>query len=135
MLLLKVLQLHGYSKINNNTNIPKVMPVSKENSAIPEQVKQGFKRRITHLDNLMVVVCDFTNGPMTKPDPPHSHPHQQITYVAEGELFLFLDEKKRHLSQGDIFLVPSDQPHCIQTISGHVRLIDCFSPIREDFLK
>jgi len=111
------------------------MPVNKENSAIPEQVKEGFKRRITHLENLMVVVCDFTNGPMPIPDPPHSHPHQQITYVAEGELLLFLDEEKHHLTQGDIFLVPSDLPHCIQTISRHVRLIDCFSPIREDFLK
>ena len=111
------------------------MPVNKENLAISEKVKEGFERRITHLDNLMVVVCDFTNGPMPKPDPPHSHPHEQITYVAKGELFLFLEEKKHQLTPGDIFLVPSDLPHCIQTISGHVRLIDCFSPTREDFLK
>jgi quercetin dioxygenase-like cupin family protein len=111
------------------------MSVNKENLAIPEIVNEGFERRITHLDNLMVVVCDFTNGPMTKPDPPHSHPHEQISYVAEGELFLFLDEAKHHLTPGDVFLVPSHLPHCIQTISGHVRLIDCFSPIREDFIR
>jgi quercetin dioxygenase-like cupin family protein len=111
------------------------MPVSKENSVIPERVNEGFTRRITHLNNLMVVVCDFTNGPMLKPDPPHTHPHEQITYVAEGELFLYLNEEKHHLRPGDIFLVPGDMPHCIQTISGHVRLIDCFSPVREDFLK
>ena len=111
------------------------MPVNKEILNIPEKVKEGFRRRITHLDNLMVVVCDFTNGPAANPDPPHSHPHEQITYVAEGELFLFLGEEKHHLTQGDVFLVPPDLPHCIQTISAHVRLIDCFSPIREDFLK
>jgi len=113
----------------------KIMPVNKENLIIPEKVKEGFSRRINHLDNLMVVVCDFTNGPMPKPDPPHSHPHEQITYVAEGELFLFLGEEKHHLAPGDIFLVPPDLPHSIKTISTHVRLIDCFSPIREDFLK
>ena len=111
------------------------MTVNKEILNIPEKVKEGFRRRITHLDNLMVVVCDFTNGPATRPDPPHSHPNEQITYVAEGELFLFLGEEKHHLSPGDVFLVPPDLPHCIQTISAHVRLIDCFSPIREDFLK
>ena len=111
------------------------MTVNKEILNITEEVKEGFRRRITHLDNLMVVVCDFTNGPATRPDPPHSHPHEQITYVAEGELFLFLGEEKHQLSPGDVFLVPPDLPHCIQTISAHVRLIDCFSPIREDFLK
>jgi hypothetical protein len=34
-----------------------------------------------------------------------------------------------------MFTAPSDVPHCIQTLSQHVRLIDTFSPIREDFLK
>jgi quercetin dioxygenase-like cupin family protein len=110
------------------------MPVKKENSTIPEKVKEGFSRRVTHLDNLMVVVCDFTNGPMAIPDPPHSHPHEQITYVAEGDLFLFLDGIKHKLTRGDIFLAPGNIPHCIQTISQHVRLIDSFSPVREDFL-
>jgi len=111
------------------------MPVNKENVNIPEKVNEGFSRRIVHLDNLMVVVCDFTNGPMPEPDPPHSHPHEQITYVVQGELFLFLGEEKYHISQGDVFLVPSDLPHCIQTLRTNVRLLDCFSPIRKDFLK
>jgi quercetin dioxygenase-like cupin family protein len=111
------------------------MPVNKEILNIPEKIKEGFSRRIAHLDNLMVVVCDFTNGPATKPDPSHSHQHEQITYVVQGELLLFLGEEKHHLTQGDIFLVPPDLPHCIQTISAHVRLLDCFSPIREDFIK
>ena len=83
----------------------------------------------------MIVVCDFTNGPAPKPDPPHSHPHEQITYVAEGDLFFFLNNEKYKLQKGDIFSVPSGIPHCIQTISNHVRLIDSFSPVREDFLK
>jgi quercetin dioxygenase-like cupin family protein len=111
------------------------MPVNKEIINIPAKENEGFRRRITHLDNVMVVVCDFTNGPATEPDPPHSHPHEQITYVVQGELFLFLGEEKHHLTEGDVFSVPPDLPHCIQTISSHVRLIDCFSPIREDFLK
>jgi len=110
------------------------MPVNKEISTIPEKVKEGFTRKISHLENLMVVVCDFTNGPMAEPDPPHSHPHEQITYVVEGELFLFLEDMKHRLTNGDVFLVPPNLPHCIQTISRNVRLIDSFSPIREDFL-
>ena len=83
----------------------------------------------------MVVVCDFTNGPAAQPDPYHSHPHEQITYVAEGDLFLFLEKQKHHLTTGDIFTVPPRVPHCIQSISSHVRLVDSFSPVREDFLR
>lgn len=111
------------------------MTVIKEKQTPPEKISPVFERRIAHLNNLMIVVCDFTNGPAKEPDKPHSHPHEQITYVAEGELYLFLGEEKHLLTKGDIFTVPPDLPHCIQTISPYVRLIDTFSPIREDFIK
>jgi len=111
------------------------MPVFKESNAHPEKLSPHFERRITSLEKLMMVVCDFTNGPASEPDKPHSHPHEQITYVAEGELFLFLGKEKHHLIKDDIFSVPPDIPHCIQNISCFVRLIDTFSPIREDFLE
>mgnify|MGYP000876416101 CR=1 FL=1 len=111
------------------------MTVFKETLTNPEKMSPFFERRIAHLNNLMIVVCDFTNGPAEEPDKPHSHPHEQITYVAEGDLYLFLGEEKHTLTKGDIFTVPSGIPHCIQTISRQVRLIDTFSPIREDFLK
>lgn len=111
------------------------MLVFEQKETTPEKISATFERRIAHLDNLMVVACDFTNGPASEPDPPHSHPHEQITYVAEGELFLFIGEEKHHLTRGDVFTVPSGVPHCIQTISQNVRLIDSFSPVREDFLK
>lgn len=110
------------------------MPANKENLIISEKVSPGFERSIAYLENLMVVVCDFTNGPMKNPDPPHSHPHEQITYVAEGELLFFKSNKEFKLKKGDIITVPSGIQHCIQTISSHVRLVDSFNPIRKDFL-
>jgi len=111
------------------------MAVLKESKTIPEKISPVFERRIAHLNNLMIVVCDFTNGPAKEPDKPHSHPHEQISYVAEGDLWLFLGEEKHQITKGDVFTVPPDVPHCIQNISSFVRLIDTFSPIREDFLK
>jgi quercetin dioxygenase-like cupin family protein len=111
------------------------MPVYKRKTTKPEKLPERYERRITSLKNLMVVVCDFTNGPALQPDPPHSHPHEQITYVADGELFFFLGDEKHHLMQGDVISVPSGVFHCIQTISSDVRLVDSFSPVRQDFLK
>ena len=117
-------------RLNLNT-----MSTNKENQIIHEKVTPVFERSIAYLENLMVVVCDFTDGPREKPDPPHSHPHEQITYVAEGDLYFFLDEVKQKHTKGDIITIPAGVPHCIQSISSHVRLIDSFSPIRKDYLK
>ena len=67
--------------------------------------------------------------------PPHSHPHEQVAYVAEGEVIFLMDGEETHLRPGDMYLVPSGKPHSIQQLTEHVRLVDCFTPIREDFLK
>ena len=100
-----------------------------------EQVRRGVERRIGHTDRLMIVVIDFHDGPTAQPDPPHSHPHEQVSYVAAGEVLFVLDGQETRLGPGDVFLVPSGKPHTIQQLTEHVRLVDCFTPIREDFLE
>jgi quercetin dioxygenase-like cupin family protein len=100
-----------------------------------EKISEGAERRLGYTDNLMIVVIDFHDGPKDAPDPLHSHPHEQVSYVAEGEIIFVLNGEKTRLEPGDVFLVPSGEPHSIQLLTEHVRLIDCFTPIREDFLK
>jgi quercetin dioxygenase-like cupin family protein len=100
-----------------------------------EKIADKVERRLGHLDNLMIVVIDFTDGPTSEPDPPHSHPHEQVCYVAAGEIIFFLEDEQTRLEPGDVFLVPSGKPHTIQRLTKHVRLVDCFTPLREDFLK
>jgi len=97
-------------------------------------IRQGAERRLGHTQNLMMVIFDFNDGPQTKPDPPHAHPHEQVSYVADGEIFFFLEGERERLGPGDMFLVPPDKPHSIQLLTKHVRLVDCFHPLREDFL-
>lgn len=111
------------------------MPIYKAYMLTSEKVSSKFERQVVSLDNLMMVICNFTNGPAAEPDPPHSHTHEQITYVEEGELFLFIADEKFYLKKGDIYTVPSEVPHCIQTISRNVILLDCFTPVRKEFLK
>ena len=73
-------------------------------------------------------------GRPTSPIRRTSHPHQQVTYVAEGELYFIIDGEPHHLSAGDLITVAGGVPHCIQLLSARVRLVDTFTPIREDFL-
>jgi len=99
-----------------------------------ESLNPSLNRKVVHLNNLMVTVIEFTNGPMAQPDLPHKHPHEQITYVASGSLKLFIEDKEYHLNEGDVFKIKSNLNHCIQTLTESVKLIDSFNPIRADFL-
>jgi len=98
-------------------------------------IREGAERRLGHTDNLMMVIIDFDDGPQTEPDPPHAHPNEQVSYVAEGEIYFFIDDQCERLGPGDMFLAPPDKPHSIQLLTEHVRLVDCFTPIRKDFLE
>ena len=101
-----------------------------------EKFRPGFERRIIQTRDLMTVVLDIENGPWAAADPFHSHPHEQITYLADGEiLFLAEGQEPRRMTAGDLFAVPSGVPHSIQLLSPKARLVDTFNPIREDFLK
>lgn len=111
------------------------MPRQKDSSIVHEQISEGLKRTTAHLDNLMVVIFDFTGVPMEEPEPSHHHPHEQITYVAEGELLFFRGTDEYHLVEGDLMIIPPGIPHSIRTLSEKVRLVDSFCPLRRDFLK
>jgi quercetin dioxygenase-like cupin family protein len=101
-----------------------------------ERFREGCQRRIVHTSQLMTVLLDLENGPWTQADPYHSHPHEQTTFVADGEvLFLVEGDTPRHLRAGDLVAIPSGRPHAIQLLSAHARLVDSFNPVREDFLK
>jgi quercetin dioxygenase-like cupin family protein len=101
-----------------------------------EKVRDGLSRKIIHTDNLMSVLIDFTDGPWDNPEPYHSHPHEQTSYIASGEIMFFCEgEKEQLLKAGDMFAVPPGFKHTIQLLTREARLIDSFTPLREDFLK
>ena len=100
-----------------------------------EKVQEGLERKTIRTGKPMTVVIDFTGGPWETPDPYHSHPHEQTSYIAEGDIvFLAEGEEPQRLSAGDLFAVPPGKPHSIQLLSKSARLIDSFHPVREDFL-
>ena len=111
------------------------MGVLKFDNVPYEKVKEGLQRKIIHTENLMNVLIDFSNGPWEEPEPPHSHPHEQTSFVAKGEIIFYCeDEPEQHLKAGDMFAVPSGKKHTIKLLTGEVRLVDSFTPIREDFV-
>jgi mannose-6-phosphate isomerase-like protein (cupin superfamily) len=101
-----------------------------------EMFREGCERRIVHTGSLMTVLLEVNNGPWAAPDPYHSHPHEQTTFVAEGELlFLVEGDEPRRLAKGDLVAIPGGRPHAMQLLSATARLVDSFHPVREEFLK
>jgi len=111
------------------------MPILKDASNTFTEISPGVFRKFIHLNDLMTAIIDFKNGPWEEPEPPHSHPHEQTSYVAKGRLKVYIGKEEFELEEGDIFCVPSNVPHTVKILSKEVRLIDNFNPIREDFIK
>lgn len=112
------------------------MAVLKFDEVAAEKVREGLERKIIHTGDLMTVIIDFSDGPWEEPEPPHSHPHVQTSYVAAGEIIFYCEgEPGQHLKAGDLFAVPSGKKHTIRLLTKQVRLVDSFNPIREDFIK
>ena len=109
--------------------------VSLDSSTEWTPVAPGLRRKLIPTDNLMIVVVEFFEGPAEVPDPFHNHPHEQASYIAEGELILFVEGVgEQKLVKGDLFAIPSGIPHTVQILTKVVRIIDSFTPVREDFL-
>jgi quercetin dioxygenase-like cupin family protein len=99
-----------------------------------ESIGPGRKRAAVHTGGLMMVIFDFEDGPAEAPDPLHSHPHEQISYIASGKVIYFLGSEQQTLEAGDMVTIPPNVPHAIQALTPAVRLVDAFTPVREDFL-
>ncbi|MBD3349585.1 MAG: cupin domain-containing protein [Candidatus Eisenbacteria bacterium] len=89
----------------------------------------GFHLRFVHSDAMTIAFWDVEEGAVM---PEHSHSHEQIAVVVEGEFELTLSGETRLLSAGEIAVIPSGEPHSGEAMS-RCRLHDAFHPKRDDF--
>lgn len=92
---------------------------------------EGVQRKVlSHSDNLMI--CEIT---LEKDSiiASHAHPHEQITYIISGKCRYTVGDETKEAGQGDSVLIPGNVPHSI-VILETMKVIDAFTPAREDFL-
>lgn len=83
-------------------------------------------------NNLMMMRLTVEPG---IPTPPHSHPHEQIGYLLEGEGILFSGGESVEIEAGTSFLIPSHESHKFEATGDKPAvIIDAFSPPRKDYL-
>ena len=65
--------------------------------------------------------------------PRHSHPHEQMGIVIEGQIEFTVGDKKKVLSPGEVYFIPGDVEHEANTFDHPVKVMDVFSPVREEY--
>ncbi len=93
---------------------------------------EGAQRRIlSYGGSMMLVEFTFESGVSA---PIHSHPNEQVGYVVSGEIDIIKEGRdRRRLTAGGSYYVAPNVQHGIVTHAPTV-VLDCFTPIRDDFL-
>ena len=64
----------------------------------------------------------------------HSHPHEQMGLLLEGELEFFVGEEHYVARPGDMWRIPGGVEHRVIAGDQPAKALDVFQPIREDYL-
>src|SRR5574341_1880806 len=96
------------------------------------QMRDGVHMRLLAGDALMFSVVRFEPHSTV---PTHQHPHEQIGYVLDGELELWIEDDRRTLRPGDMYTIASNVPHGARTGEPTCVVLDAFTPLREDYVK
>lgn len=97
-----------------------------------EDLGDGVSRKIlAYSQNLMTVEVNFEEGAIGAM---HSHPHEQITYVLEGEFEFDIGGEKTIVKAGDTLYKQSNIEHGAVCLKKG-KLLDIFTPHRADFIK
>ena len=92
----------------------------------------GVERKVlAYCDAAMAAEVRFETGAVGAL---HSHPHTQITYVAEGRFRFTIGDEEKEIAKGDTLCKQNGVKHgCVCLEKG--ALIDFFTPMREEFVK
>ena len=97
-----------------------------------ETLEEGrTSRKIrAHDGRLMMVEVMFEAGAVGAE---HRHVHEQVSYCLEGEFDFTVEERTSRLRAGDSVYIPASALHGTVCLAKG-RLLDVFTPQREDFL-
>ena len=98
-----------------------------------ESMSDLIHRRVISGERAMVAQIFLGKGAVV---PTHSHENEQVTYLLEGALKLWIGEEREEvvLRAGDVLLIPSGVPHSAEAMEDCVDL-DVFSPPRQDWIQ
>ena len=90
----------------------------------------GIHARTFWGENLMLAFVELEAGSIL---PTHNHPHEQGGIVLEGALEFTIGEETRTLEPGDMYIIPGGVDHAVAVGENPAKVLDVFSPVREEY--
>jgi quercetin dioxygenase-like cupin family protein len=94
-----------------------------------KEIRPGFFGKLIHGDKSTLAVWNIKKGSILEE---HQHPHEQITYIVEGEMDMTIGGELFHFRAGSIYPIPSNVPHSAIAITD-CKVVDSFAPARDDY--
>ena len=90
----------------------------------------GCQMRTPFGQHLMLSFLEMADGAEV---PLHSHPHEQGGILINGTVDLTIGDETRRVEAGAMYIIPPNVPHRAVAVNGPATILDCFSPVREDY--
>jgi len=105
-------------------------PITRNAEALPVEMGPDIVRRTLGWgERMLIAEVRLASGSII---PPHSHPHEQVGYVARGQLEFTIGETVAILQTGDGYVIPGGVAHAVRALADSVA-VDIFSPVREEY--
>jgi quercetin dioxygenase-like cupin family protein len=89
----------------------------------------GIEMHATEAERMTLSVVDMDPHSVIEE---HSHPHEQVGYMVEGEAEFVIAGRSYRVQAGQMWRLPGGVPHKVIAGDRPVRAIDVFYPVRED---
>jgi quercetin dioxygenase-like cupin family protein len=103
---------------------------TKWNDVELEQLNPLIDRHMVTGESLMLARVMLRKGAVV---PEHSHVNEQVTYILDGALKFWIDNREIVVRSGEVLCIPPHMPHKAEALEDTVDL-DVFYPPRQDWL-
>jgi quercetin dioxygenase-like cupin family protein len=94
--------------------------------------ENAIRKILVYSENLMIMYTEAKPG---GPPISHSHPHEQMGFIIQGNAELTASGETVTLRAGSSFLLEPNEHHEIRGLGEEkVKVLDIFHPCREDYL-
>ncbi len=94
-----------------------------------KEIVPGYRAKFIHATKMTLAYWEIKADASL---PEHTHHHEQVVNVIEGQFELTVDGAPHILGPGSVFTLPPNIPHSGRSLTD-CRIIDVFCPVREDY--
>ena len=94
-----------------------------------KELLPGYRACFVHSETMTVAHWKIAPGASM---PGHSHPHEQVSNIIDGQFELTIEGVTKILGPDDVAIIPPNASHSGKALTK-CRIIDVFYPIREDY--